>query len=74
MDEVMAYRFTWLPFGLTCSPSFLSAKLREHVDRHMVTFPTAAPLVDSNTFMDDFAGGAENDDTVTIYYELSALM
>ena len=71
----MTYRFTRLPFGLTCSPFLLSATLREHADRHKVTFPAAAPLVDSNTFMDDFAGGAENDNgAVTIYYELTALM
>jgi hypothetical protein len=70
-DEVMTYRFTRLPFGLTCSPFLLSAAVREHADRHKVTFPTAAPLIDSNTFMDDFAVGAENDnDAITIYYEL----
>ena len=75
MDEVMTYRFTRLPFGLTCSPFLLSATLREHADRHKATFPTAAPLIGSNTFMDDFAAGAENDnDAITIYYELTALM
>jgi hypothetical protein len=74
-DEVMTYRFTRLPFGLTCSPFLLSATMREHADRHKATFPTAAPLVDSNTFMDDFAAGAENDNgAITIYYELTALM
>jgi hypothetical protein len=74
-DEVMTYRFTWLPFGLTCSPFLLSTILREHVDWHKVTFPTAAPLIDSNMFMDDFTFGAENDNgTITIYYELTALM
>jgi len=57
----MTYCFTRLPFGLTCSPFLLSAALREHADRHKGTFPTAAPLVDSNTYMDDFAAGAEND-------------
>ena len=60
-DEIMTYRFTRLPFGLTCSPFLLSAALSEHTDRHKGTFPTAAPLLDSNTFMDDFAAGAEND-------------
>ena len=74
-DEIMTYHFTRLPFGLTCSPFLLSATLREHAVRHMVTFPTAAPLVDSNTLMDDFAAGAENDnDTITVYYERTALM
>jgi hypothetical protein len=75
MDEIMTYRFTRLPFGLTCSPFLLSATLRKQAVRHMVTFPIAAPLVNSNMFMDDFAAGAENDDdTITIYYELTALM
>jgi hypothetical protein len=75
MDEIMTYRFTQLPFGLTCSPFLLSATLRKHADRHKATFPTVAPLIDSNTFMDDFAAREENNNgTVTIYYELIALM
>jgi hypothetical protein len=71
-DEVMTYRFTRLTFGLTCSPFLLSAAVREHADRHKVPFPTAAPLIESNTFMDDFAVGAESDnDVITIYSEMS---
>jgi len=70
-DEIMTYRFTRLPFGHTCSPLLLSTTLREHAVRHMVTLPTAAPFVDSNTFTDDFA---ENDDSIAIYSELTALM
>ena len=74
-EEIVTYRFTRLPFRLTCSPFLLSATLREHADRHKGTFPTAAPLVDSNTFMDDFAAGSENDNgEITTYYELKALM
>jgi hypothetical protein len=45
-DEVITYRFTRLPFGLTCSPFLLSETLREHAERHMETFPAAAPLID----------------------------
>ena len=75
MDEVMTCRFARLPFGLTCSPFLLSATLREHADRHKATFPTAALLIDSKTFMDDFAAGTEHDKgAITIYYELTALM
>jgi hypothetical protein len=71
----MTSRFTRLPFGLTCSPFLLSATLREHAERHKATFPIVAPLIDSNTFMDDFAAGAENDNgAITTYYELTALM
>ena len=74
-NEIIIYRFTRIPFGLTCSPFLLSATLREHAENHKTTFPVAAPLVDNNTFMDDFAAGAENDNgAITIYYELTALM
>ena len=58
-DEVMTYRFTRLQFGLTCSPFVLSATLREHADRHKVTFHTAVSLIDTNPLMVDFAAGAE---------------
>ena len=74
-DEVVAYRFTRLPFGLTCSPFLLSATLREDAKRHKAAFPTAAPLIDRNTFMDDFAAGAENENVaINLYYELNAMM
>jgi len=74
-DEVMTYRFTRLPFGLTFSPFLLSAAVREHADRQKITFLTAAPFIDCNTYMDYFAAGAEDDnDAITIYYELTALM
>jgi hypothetical protein len=74
-DEVIAYRFTRLPFGLTCSPFLLSATLREHAERHKARFPAAAPLIDKNTFMDDFAAGAEDENgAIEIYYELTAMM
>ena len=42
---------------------------------HKDSFPTAAALVDSSTFMDDFAAGAEDSNSViTIYYQLTSLM
>jgi hypothetical protein len=64
-----------LPFGLTCSPFFLPATIRELADMYKAEFPTAAALVDNSTFMDDFSAGAENDDCViNLYYELLYLM
>ena len=67
--EVISYRFTRLPFGLTCSPFLLSASLRELADMHKESFPVAATLIDSSTFMDDFAAGAEDSNgLITIYY------
>ena len=74
-EEVICYRFTRLPFGLTCSPFLLSASLRELATMHKDSFPTAAALVDRSTFMDDFAAGAEDENgVITIYYQLTALM
>ena len=73
--EIVTYRFTRLPFGLTCSPFLLSATIRELTDMYKAEFPTAATLVDNSTFMDDFAAGAENDVRITsLYYELVNLM
>jgi hypothetical protein len=73
--EIITYRFTRLPFGLTCSPFLLSATIRELADTYKAEFPTAAALVDSSTFMDDFAAGADNDARVnSLYYELVNLM
>jgi len=75
LTEIITYRFTRLPFGLTFSPFLLSAAIRELADIYKAKFPTAAALADNTTFMDDFATGTENDDGVTnLNYELIYLM
>ena len=72
---MITYRFTRLPFGLTCSHVLLSSTIRKLADMYKAEFPTATALVDNSTFVDDFSSGAENDDCVTnIYYELVHLM
>jgi len=74
-EEVICYRFTRLPFGLTCSPFLLSTSVWELATTHKATFPTAATLVDRSTFMDDFVAGAEDDNgVIAINYQLTALM
>jgi hypothetical protein len=74
-DEVVCYRFTRLPFCLTCSPFLLSAAVTELPTKHEDEFPLASILVDRNTYMDDFAARKEDDnDVVTVYYHLAALM
>jgi len=74
-DDVNCYRFTRLPFCLTCSPFLLSASVRELAVMHRDIFSTAAMLVDSSKFMDDFIACAEKDNDITaIYYQLTALM
>ena len=73
--EMITYRFTRLPFGLTCSPFLLSATVRELAEKYKAEFPTATALVDNSTLMDDFAAGAVNDYCVTnLYYILISLM
>jgi len=63
--EMITYRFTRLPFGLTCSPFLPSATIRELADMYKAEFPIAAALVDNCTCIHDFAVGAENDDCVS---------
>jgi hypothetical protein len=46
MYEVITYRFTRLPFGLTCSPFLLSATIRTLATIHHDTYPIAFALMD----------------------------
>jgi len=74
-NEVVTYRFTLLPFSLTCSPFLLSATDRELATMCREGYPKAAPLAANNRFMDDFVAGAEDGNgAISIYYELGALM
>jgi hypothetical protein len=71
-NEVLTYRFTRLPFGLTCSPFLLSATVKELAMMCREMYPKADPLIDSNMFMDDFVAGAhDGNGAIGIYYELS---
>jgi hypothetical protein len=70
-NEVVTYRFTRLPFGLTCSPFLPSATVREIAIMCREVYSEAVPLIDSNMFMDDFIAG---NGTIGIYYELTTLM
>jgi hypothetical protein len=71
-DDI-TYRFTRLPFGLTCSPFLLSATIRTLATMYHATYPTASAL-DRNTYMDDIAASASHDDVITICREVTSLM
>ena len=72
--EVIWYRFTRLPFGLTCSPFLLSVSLRKLANMHKDSFLTAATLVDNSIFTHDFAARTDSNGAITIYYQLIAVM
>jgi hypothetical protein len=72
-QEVVSYRFTRLPSGLTCSPFLLSANVRELAIMCRKEYPKAAPLM--VICMDDFVAGVDDGNgAFRIYYELTALM
>ncbi|GFS66161.1 integrase catalytic domain-containing protein [Trichonephila inaurata madagascariensis] len=74
-NEITTYRFTHLPFGLACSPFLLCAVTRELASKHMKIFPTAAPMMDKNLYMDDFVASVETEpQIITLHRELTDLM
>ena len=74
-DEVITYRFTRLPFGLTCSPFLLSATIGTLATIYHYTYATACALMDSSTYMYVFATSTTNDnDITTTVFEVTSLM
>ncbi|KFM70593.1 hypothetical protein X975_21762, partial [Stegodyphus mimosarum] len=74
-DEITVYRFTRLPFGLTCSPFLLCAATRELAARHITEFPIAASMIDKHLYMDDFLASMETESRIImLYHEIKNLM
>ncbi|KAF8783509.1 hypothetical protein HNY73_013663 [Argiope bruennichi] len=74
-NEILTYRFSRLPFGLTSSPFLLSATLRELANMHSDSYPTAAKHLENNIFMDDFVMGVDTaEQATTLYQEMQDLM
>jgi len=49
--------------------------VRELAVRRKEEYPTASPLIDTSTFMDEFLAGTEDGNgAISLYYELTALM
>ncbi|GFU73338.1 integrase catalytic domain-containing protein [Trichonephila clavipes] len=68
-DEIVTYRFTRLPFGLTSSPILLTTSLRELATMCMQTYPIAAKHIENNTYMDGFVMGTSTDTEAHILYQ-----
>ncbi|GFU42112.1 integrase catalytic domain-containing protein [Nephila pilipes] len=74
-DEIAVYRFSRLPFGLTCSPFLLCASTRELAMKHVSEFPIAASMIDKHLYMDDFLASTETETHITmLYHEIKDLM
>ncbi|GFT62106.1 integrase catalytic domain-containing protein, partial [Nephila pilipes] len=74
-DEIAVYRFSRLPFGLTCSSFLLCASTRELAMRHISEFPIAASMIDKHLYMDDFFASTETETHITmLYHEIKDLM
>ncbi|GFU34433.1 hypothetical protein NPIL_626691 [Nephila pilipes] len=73
--EIAVYRFSRLPFGLTCSPFLLCASTRELAMKHISEFPIAASMIDKHLYMDDFLASTETETHITmLYHEIKDLM
>ncbi|GFT83767.1 integrase catalytic domain-containing protein [Nephila pilipes] len=74
-NEIAVYRFSRLPFGLTCSPFLLCASTRELAMKHISEFPIAASMIDKHLYMDDFLASTETETHITmLYHAITDLM
>ncbi|CAB4026974.1 DUF1758 and DUF1759 and RVT 1 and Peptidase A17 d omain containing [Paramuricea clavata] len=65
------YEFRRLPFGLTPSPAILSSTISHHLSRYKEIEPEIVSLLLESLYVDDFAGGAYDDDEALHIYRTS---
>ena len=70
--EIVTYRFCRVLFGLTSSPFLLNGTLREHFKKYIDTNPEIVNSLMKSLFVDDFAGGGQND--VDVYKKFTCLI
>ena len=69
------YEFRRLPFGLTPSPAILSTIICHHLSKYKEIDPETVSLLLESLYVDDFAGGANNDnEALRIYRKSQDLM
>ena len=59
---IKVYQFCRLPFGLTPSPAVLSTIILHHLSKFKEQEPEVVSLLSESLYIDDFAGGANEDD------------
>ena len=74
-SQIEIYRFTRVVFGVTCSPYHLNATLRFHIMKYVEKYPESLEAVINSLYVDEFQGGAKNDEkTVELYKALTEIM
>ena len=68
------FRFSQLPFGLTCSPFILNATIRHHLKRYEESDPQFVCNVVKSLYVDDYACAfASEDEAFKVYKKLKGL-
>ena len=68
---IKQYQFRRLPFGLTPSPAILSTIIHHHLSPRDQKDDEVAWLLKESLYVDDFTGGAYNDDEAVEVYQTS---
>ena len=73
--KIRRYQFCHLVFGLTPTPAVLASIIGHHLNSYKEHEPKMVSLLKDSFYVDDFAGGAKNDDdAVEVYEKAKAMM
>ena len=61
--EIVQYRFCRLVFGLSSSPAILNGTVQHHLSQYKQSEPQVAELLANSLYVDDFPGGASDDES-----------
>ena len=66
--EIVQYRFCRLVLGLTSSPAILNETVQHHLSQYKQSEPQVAELLANSLYVDDFSGGASDDESAFYVY------
>ena len=72
--KIQRYQFGRLVFGLTPSPAVLASIIEHHLNTYKEYERKMVSLFKDSFYVDDFAGGAKNDDDAVEVYERAKVM
>ena len=65
----MQYRFRRLVFGLNSSPAILNGTIQHHLSHYKEPEPQVSELPANSLYVDDFPGGASDDEPAIHVYQ-----